>query len=475
MDSVSSKRPAHLHRQIGLATAGLVLVANMIGAGIFANTGKIQADVGAPWLVIALWAVGGVMALSGALCYAELGAMMPHAGGEYVYLRTLFGRMWSFLSGWISFVVGFAAPAASTAILSGDYLHQLIQSVAPGSALAQIFAEPVYQRVYAASLIILFSGIHVLGVRSGSLVQNLLTVLKLFIIGLFLCGGFAVIALGGGSGQLGVAPEAASATGGMALPGWSALAIGLLWVGYAYSGWNSATYLAEEIEKPERNLPRAMIIGTVGTILLYVALNILYYLAAPAGEFSGSFLVASIAAERLFGANISVIFKVAFCLLMLSSMSAYIMIGPRVYFAMARDNLFFSYARRINPRFGTPVVSIFFQAALALVYIFTGTYDSIMTLMGFALMIFPLLTVIGLVIDRYRRPRAERPYRAPFFPLAPAIFIGLSVFTMVGSYLEAPASCLWALLIAAGGVPVYFVWTSIYRWLAGRQTAIVPD
>lgn len=473
MESAPSKNPAQLRRQIGLSTAGLVIVANMIGAGIFANTGRIQADVGEPWLVVLLWGLGGLMALTGALCYAELGVMMPHAGGEYIYLRTLFGRMWSFLSGWISFLVGFAAPAAGTAILSGDYLLDLLQSVAPGSPAAEFFASPLNRRFYATSLILIFSAIHIVGVRSGSFVQNTLTIAKLLIVGLFVAAGFAIVLGGGGEGGF-VAPLAASGEAQTARS-WTSYAIGLLFVGYAYSGWNSATYLAEEIKRPERNLPRALFLGTLLTTAVYVALNILYYLAAPAADFSGTFVVASIAAERLFGPGISIFFKIAFCVLMLSSMSAYIMIGPRVYLAMARDNMFFSYAQKISPRFGTPLVSIVIQAILAIVYIFTGTYDSIVTLMGFALMIFPLMTVIGLMIDRYRRPLAERPYRVPLFPIVPLVFIGLSLFTMAGSYLEDWRSCLSALIIASGGIPVYLIWTQVYRWIGKDQTVVVPD
>jgi len=490
----SSSPTGRLVRQLGPATAGLVVVASMIGTGIFGNTGKIQADVGDPGFVMLLWFVGGIFALAGALCYAELAALMPHAGGEYVYIKNIFGRLWSFVSGWVSFLVGFAAPAAGAAILSAEYLAELFVSIDPASPTAVFFGDPIYRKVYAGLLILVFSGVHIYGVESGSRIQNALTVIKLMIVGVFLAAGFAILGAelfssGGLFAQGFTAPESGmqpvptsadtlAAGSGLAssLPSWSALAIGLLWVSYAYSGWNGATYLAEEIRNPERNLPRALALSTVFTMVLFLLLNALYFLAAPAEELAGKHTVAAIAALHLFGAEISVLFNAAFCLILLSSISAYVMIGPRVYFAMARDNLFFSYAKQVHPKFGTPVASIICQATLSLLYIFTGTYDSIMTFMGFGLLLFPLLAVIGLIVHRLRYPDADRPYRSPFFPALPIVFIVFSLFIMVGSFLQDPIYCFWALGIALAGIPVYFLWTWAHRrWLENRAPAIVPD
>lgn len=459
----------NLKRQLGLTTASLVVVANMIGAGIFGNTGEIQSNVGDPWLVMLLWGLGGVFALAGALSYAELATLWPHAGGEYVYLKRIFGRLWSFLSGWVSFIVGFAAPAAWAAIVSGEYLYELFLSIDPASPLAVFFRDPINRKIYAAALILLFSGVHIVGVKSGSLVQNGLTIVKLLIVGVFAIAGFSVL-FAGATHEAAALPPMQS--GGLQ---WSALAIGLLWVSYAYSGWNGAAYMAEEVERPERTLPRALILSTLATMGLFLALNLVYYWAAPASEIAGKHTVAAIAARRIFGPEISIFFNLAFCVILLSSISAYVMIGPRVYFAMARDNLFFSYAKQIDPRFGTPVVSIALQAILSIIYIFTGTYDSIMTYMGFALLIFPVLTVIGLVVHRYKHPDLDRPYRTPWFPLTPLVFIVSSIFIMVGSFMDDPASCLRAILISVGGIPVFYVWTAVHRWIENRRAALVPD
>lgn len=436
-----------LKRELGIWTATLLVVASMIGSGIFGNTGIIQEHVGNPWSVLGLWFLGGLIALAGALSYAELAAAMPHAGGEYVYLKNTFGPLSSFLTGWVSFIVAFSAPAAATALLSSDYAKAFVDVLAPNSALAEAFQDEWNRKIYACALVILFSAVHMVGVKFGGLVQNVLTLLKIFLVGLFLIAGLvAVFVMQPISVPFEAVPTKVSGLG-----------LGLLFVLFAYSGWNGATYLAEEIKDPERNLPKALFRGTLLTMILYLLLNILYYMAVPAAELAGQTAVVSLAARNLFGDKVTLFFNLAFCVMLLSSLSVYLMIGPRVYFAMARDNLFFKFASKVSPKFGTPMVSIFLQCLLSIVYITTNKYDTIMTYMGFALGVFPVLTVFGLFKLR-KEGRTGVSYKTPFFPLLPLFFVFFSVLMLVLSFVESPWECARALLVVVAGAPLYYLW-----------------
>mgnify|MGYP001413721543 CR=1 FL=1 len=450
-----------LSRQLGVWTATFVVMASMIGSGIFGNTGIIQAAVGDPYMVIALWAVGGMVALSGALCYAELSTLMPHAGGEYVYLKNIFGLLPSFLTGWVSFAVAFSAPAASAALLSADYLKPAIDQVLPGGMFAALLDSEGGRKVFASLLIIGFTLIHVLHVKKGGIVQNILTVVKVSLVVLFLIAGFYVAFTATES----VRVEHFRSSSVQ----WGGVGVGLLFVMFAYSGWNGATYLAEEIRNPERNLPIALIVGTVITMGLYLLLNVLYYMAVPADELAGQTTIAHLAASSLFGAKITSFFNVAFFFMLLSTISATIMIGPRVYFAMARDRLFFKVASEIHPTFNTPVMSFVIQGLLAILYITSGTYEQIQTYMGIALSVFPLVSIVGLVLLRYKRPDIQGPYRTPLYPLFPMIFIIFTVITIITSIIGRPLEAGIALSVIILGVPIYFLWMRVVHKGQSKQ------
>lgn len=451
-----------LTRQLGVWTATFVVMASMIGSGIFGNTGIIQSAVGDPYMVLALWALGGIVALSGALCYAELSTLMPHAGGEYVYLKNIFGLLPSFLTGWVSFAVAFSAPAASAALLSADYLKPAVDHMFPGTIFASALDSATGRKVFASLLIVLFTAIHVMHVKKGGVVQNILTVVKVGLVLLFMTAGFYVVVS---------APE-------LPMPGqfegegiqWGGVGLGLLFVMFAYSGWNGATYLAEEIRNPERNLPVALIGGTIITMVLYILLNVLYYLSVPASELAGEKAVAYLSASHLFGSKITTFFNVAFFLMLLSTVSATIMIGPRVYFAMARDRLFFRIAAEVHPQFHTPVMSFVIQGMLSILYIASGTYEQIQTYMGIALSIFPLVAIAGLMLLRHKHPDIKGPYRTPLYPLFPVIFILFTVITIVTSVIGRPIEAVVALLVILLGVPVYFLWMRVvHRGLSKKD------
>jgi len=439
-----------LKRELGLPTAVLVVIASMIGAGIFGNTGFIQEEVGHPWVVIILWLLGGLIALSGALCYAELASIMPHAGGEYVYLKNTFGLLPSFLTGWVSFIVGFSAPAASSALLACDYLNEFLKQFAPDSTVSLLLVSELNKKVFASLLVIFFGVFHMTGVKKGGAMQNLLTTVKIVLVLFFIVAGFAMVFNGGGVGLENFRnPPDVKPTG---------LGVGLLFVMFAYSGWNGATYLAEEIRDPERNLPRALFRGTLFTMVMYLLINLLYYFAVPVQGLSGEGAVAAITAENLFGKKASLFFNLSFMVMLLSSISVALMIGPRVYYAMAKDHLFFRVAGSVHGKYGTPFTSIIFQILLSIIYIASGQYDQILTYMGFALSFFPILTVLSLFQLRKRVPANERPYHTPFFPLLPLFFAFFSILIMITSYIGRPKESSIAFLVVLIGVPVYYVW-----------------
>ncbi len=454
-----------LKRELGLGSAILVVVASMIGAGIFGNTGIIQAEVGSPVAVILLWILGGAIALSGAMCYAELATQMPHAGGEYLYIRTIFGRIPSFLTGWVSFLVGFSAPAASAALLSADYASEFFKIAMPGSSFDSIYADPLNRKIHGTVMILLFSFFHMQGVRKGGFVQNVLTVVKLVLVIVFAVVGITTAFLAGQHGEVISAFQGGSITT-------TGLGVGLLFVMFAYSGWNGATYLAGEIKDPEKNLPRSLLYGTGLIILLYFLLNLLYYMAVPVSVLSGKEAVAALAVSHLFGNQMAVFFNLAFFLMLLSSLSVSIMIGPRVYYAMARDKLFFQSAAKISPKYGTPVISIWIQAALAIIYVLSGKYDEILVYMGFALGIFPILTVAGLIRLRRRAPELKRPYKTPLYPYLPIFFMLFSISMLVTSFIGRPLESSIALGVVMAGIPVYFIWNRFVN-LYGEE--VTPD
>ena len=443
----------HLTRKLGIWTAVFAVFASMIGSGIFGNSGYILATVKSPGITVFLWVFYGLVALAGALSYAELSAMMPHAGGEYVYIRKVFGKLPSFLSGWVSFVVGFAAPAAASAFLAVDYLKDIFTLALPDSTLTVFLSTAMGQKTIAISLILLFSLVHIVGVEKGSFVQNTLTVVKLGIIAVFIIAGFFAL--------MNLKPIPVSDIISIENTEWKSVGLGMLLVLYAYSGWNGATYLAGEIKNPEKNVPRALFWGTLLTIFIYLIMNLIYFFSVPASELTGQGTPAFLAATRLFGKGVSIIFSVAFCIILLSSISAQIMIGPRVYYAMARDKNFFSYAGKIHKRFHTPMISILLQSFLSIIYILSGTFYTVLIYMGFALSIFPIVTMLSLMKIRYQngsKMKTEHLYQTPMFPLLPVFFILVSIFLMVFSFIQNWQSCLTALGAVLIGIPMYYVW-----------------
>jgi APA family basic amino acid/polyamine antiporter len=430
-----------LARKLGLFPATNIVVANMVGAGIFTTSGLLMQELGDPGLMVLLWIAGGVLALSGALCYGELAAAMPKAGGEYAYLAELFHPLLGFLTGWVSFFVGFSAPLAAASLGFSEYVGRAMPQFMDG-------ADAVFARkAVAVGIITALAAVHLRGVDFGARVQNVLTVGKVVLIVGLIAVGFA---LGSGTLEDLVRPE----VGAGSPASWKSIGLSLMWIMFAYSGWNASAYVGSEIRDPQRILPRSLILGTGIVILLYAGLNLLFVYAASPEELRGVIAVGGLAASRLFGPTAETVISGLIAFALLSSISAMIMLGPRVYYAMAQDGHFFSAVADVHPVTQVPSTSIVLQCLIAGVMVMSGTFDQILTYMGFCLGIFPIVAVIGLFKLRRAGPG---PYRMPAFPLPPLLFALASVLILVLAYLERPMESSIAIATVGIGIPFYFL------------------
>jgi len=439
-----------LERRLGVADAAALVVSNVIGVGIFTTPGIVCGMLPRPAAILAVWGLGGLLALSGAMAYAELAALIPKAGGEYVYLREGYGRLAAFLTGWTSFVAGFSGAIAAGAIGLTAYLGRFFPAAADPAALGSLSMGRLSLTVSRPSLIALaiivaLGAIHVRGVRPGRVVQNTLAAALVLGLILFITLGFTL-----GKGSL------ENFSGGGKLPASSWL-LALIPVMFSYSGWNAAAYVAEEVREPGRSVPRALARGTAAVIAIYLGLNALYLYALPVGELSGRINAADVAAERLLGPAAAGWLAALAVLIILSSLSAMTLAGPRIYYAMARDGVFLPAAARVHPRFGTPAVAIAAQTAWSCLLVLSGTFEQLLTYTGFAIVLFSAIAVCALFMLRWKSPLARRPFRAWGYPVAPAIFALASFAIVVNAILEAPLPSAIGLLVMAAGVPLYWL------------------
>lgn len=449
-----------LDRRLGPLDGAAVVVSNVIGGGILFTPPLVAAAVPSPWLFLSTWFAGGVLAFAGAMAYAELAALRPRAGGEYVYLRAAFGRFAAFLTGWTSFVAGFSGAIATSAVVLTAYLGRFFPVAADATPLLTIpipFVPLVVSRqaIVALVTIALMAWIHSRGVGPGRLVSNTLAALKVSALLLFIVVG---LTLGAGSvSNLQQSGGSANAT---------AWVLALIPVMFTYSGWNAAAYLAEEIRDPGRNVPMALGLGTLAVVAIYLLLNGLYLFVLPVGELAkvqGSVL--DVVADRLLGTGAGDVMGVVSIVSIAASISAMTFAGPRVYYAMARDGAFFAAAGRVHPRYRTPVTAIVAQAAWSGVLVLSGGASALTNYTGFAVVLFAGIAVVAVFVLRQRDPGAPRPFHAWGYPVAPAVF-ALASFAIV-------ANALWTdlivplttgnragpsaagLLVIAAGIPLY--------------------
>lgn len=441
---MSSGKSARLGRHVPRRTAILLVVANIIGAGIFTTTGFQAADIGHPLVIMGLWLLGGVIALSGALAYGELGAAMPSAGGEYVYLREAYGGAFGFMSAFVSLVAGFSAPIAS--VVKG-----LVGYLAPyWPALAQGRIGPVGLGDLAAiGIVWLLVAVQLGGATSGFRLVDWVTFTK---VGGIVAILVAAVVVGRGSlaGLVTPAPTFAETGFSGVMTG---AATSLIFVMFCYSGWNAAAYIAGELRDPEGDLPKSLLVGTGIVVLLYLGMNAVYFYGAPVTELAGKVEVGLIAARNLFGDTGAVLVTTVLCASLLGSASAMTVAGPRVYYALGRDYRAFAFLARTGSDGGVPVSALLLQGLVTSIIILSGRIDQIMQYAGFTLTLFASLAVSCVITLRVRRPGMPRPFRCWGYPWTPVFFLAVSGWMMVWAVRGRPWESLLALLtVAAGGL-----------------------
>ncbi len=436
--------PYSLARRLGLASATAIVVSNMIGTGIFTTTGFLAGDLGTPFLVMFSWVVGAGCALLGAICYSELAINFPTSGGEYVYLSRAYGKTWGFLTGWVSLFAGFSAPIAAAALAFASYLVFLFPRWKSSASQGTAF-QFGHEQFIACALVALFSFLNVFGIRRIAMLQNVLTALKIALLVAFMCGGLLV----GRGDWLHFSQAAVRWT---ATPVWRQFAVSLFWIYVAYSGWNAAVYVAEEIEEPRRTLSRTLALGTAIVAILYLALNAVFIYATPLPSMKGVIAIGALASSHLFGMQAAGVFSGLMACCLLSTVNAMTIAGPRVYYAMARDGQFFSFAATVHPRWRTPVNSIVVQAICTIVLIFTP-FPQLVVYIGFTLNLFAVMSVAALFLFR-QRPGWQRMRSVSFlYPLIPCLFVAVGVWMIVEGVIQKPLiSMLAVLTLALGGV-----------------------
>jgi basic amino acid/polyamine antiporter, APA family len=439
-----------LERRLGPLDAAAIIVANVIGAGILFFPPGIAANAPDTWFFLLTWLAGGILAFCGAMAYAELAALRPRAGGEYVYLREAYGSLAGFLTGWTSFVAGFAGAMAASAMVIPLYLERFLPGAASSSPylsipLPYLSITLSNQTIIAIAIVWALAFVHIRGVGPGRLLSNGLTLLKVASLLLFIVLG---LTMGTSAGATGAPPA-----GAVTAAGWFQ---GLIVVMFVYSGWNAASYMAEEVRNPGRNLPLALAMGTAAVTAIYLLINVLYLKVIPIGELvtvKGS--VMDVAAERLLGARAGDIMGVISLISLAATVNAMTFVGPRVYFAMARDGVFFQPAARVHPVYKTPWISIAAQAVWATVLILTGSLDALGNYVAFAITLFAGIAVAAVFVLRAREPEAPRPFKAVGYPFTPALFVLVSAIMVINSIYRDPGGSRAGVLVIAAGIPLY--------------------
>jgi basic amino acid/polyamine antiporter, APA family len=430
-------RKEELKRQIGLRTATALVVGEVIGVGIFLTPAGMAKSLGSPFWLLVVWLLAGALALCGALCYGELAARFPEAGGGYVYLREGYGEGVAFLYGWMALVVMDPGITAALATGLGQYAGY-VTGLTPAGAKAVGIAA-----------IILLAAANVFGVRAGAWLMRWLTVLKLALLLFVLAWGF-VFGLGDWSNfSPFVAQKEGSAPLGVALAG------GMVAAFFSFAGWWEVSKLAGEVREPAATLPRALVYGVLAVTLVYVLTSAAFVYLVPAGRVTSGETFAAQAGEALFGRAGGSVFASVVVVAVLGSLAGLLMAAPRVYYAMARDRIFFEPVARLHPRFGTPARAIAIQAALASVLVLVGNFDEIVAYFIFVVVLFLALTVAALFRFR-RRDRGTRPeYLTPGYPATPLVFLALVALLLVLLGGNNPRQALLGLGVTALGLPVY--------------------
>ena len=411
MNKSSEPAASHLRsprRTVGFFTACGIVIANIIGTGVFTSLGFQVADIHSGFALLMLWIVGGIAALCGALCYGELSAALPRSGGEYHFLSEIYHPALGFMAGFISATVGFAAPIALAAMAFGKYFHGVFN-----------FGSPILLSFVTVWIVALF---HFGNLRLGSTFQNVWTLVKLLLIAALIGAGLLIEE----KQPITFLPHAADT---MAIFS-GAFAVALVYVMYSYSGWNASSYIIGEVKNPERNVPRSLLVGTTIVMAAYVLLNAVFLATAPQDEMRGQLEVGLIAGKHIFGENGGRIVGAVICLGLISAISSMTWIGPRVTMSMGEDHWLLRFLGRKNAE-GVPANAVLVQLLIVNLLLLTRSFELVVIYIQFALLLCSLLTVIGVVVLRMARPEIARPYRVWLYPIPPIVFAAITVWMMV--------------------------------------------
>jgi basic amino acid/polyamine antiporter, APA family len=435
-----------------VVSATALVVSNMVGTGIFTTTGFLAGDLGSPSTVIWIWIVGAICALSGALCYSELGINMPSSGGEYVYLTQAYGPTWGFMTGWVSFFAGFSAPIAAASLAFSDYVAKFFPALHLENSHV-LFGSGDWKfsfgwaQVVACALVLLFTIINIFGVQRVAKLQNVLTGAKVLILVSFIVLAFTI-----GNGDWSHFSMPAQRTSTSSIP--AQFFVSLFFIYVAYSGWNAATYVAEELQQPSRTLPLALTVGTILVAALYVGLNLVFIYAAPLEDLKGELAVGALTASRLFGPQIAGIFSALMALSLMSTVNAMVTIGPRVYYAMAKNGAFLASAAHVHPKWHTPVGAILAQGVCTMVMTMTP-FPQLVIYIGFTLNVFAVMSVASLMIFRRREGWQKLRVVSFAYPAIPVLFLLVGAWMIVRGVQFKPLISLAAVVTIATGAVVY--------------------
>lgn len=453
-EAVTVERPA-LRRELGLWTAAAIVVGTVIGSGIFLVPKTMVNALGSPYLVFAVWVFGGLLSLAGALTYAELSAALPEAGGEYAYLREAYGPLWAFIYGWTQMWIGKSGSIATLATAFFYYLanfYPMLEGtlfevplpVGPGGGPLEVR----YGQLLAMVVILLLAGVNYFGVRVGGEVQVGLTIIKVALI-----AGIIVIGLAAPVAQASNLATATPAAGGIA--GFFAALVAALW---AYDGWNNVAMVSSEIKNPERNLPRALILGTLAVVVVYLLANTAYFFVLSAQQVGATDRVAAEMMRQVMGESGAGAVSLAAMLSILAALNGSILTGSRVPYAMARDGMFFHPISVVHPRWCTPSNAILAMCCWSALLVLSGRYEQLFTYVIFSTWILYGMATASVIVLRKKRPDLPRPYRTFGYPAVPVLFVLVAVALLVSTLRSSPRESLMGIGIIVAGLPFYYHW-----------------
>ncbi|MFC2164427.1 APC family permease [Acidobacteriota bacterium] len=468
METSNQQTPSkpHLLRKLNLLDSTFLVIGAIVGSGIFMTTGFIAEYLPSPGMILLIWLAGGFIALSGALSFAELGAMFPTSGGQYVYLKEAFGHWAGFLYGWGFFWVIECGGVATLAVGFAEYFGYFVPKLSTKVFLLNLaFAGYDYtlsagQLVAVASIVVL-SAVNYFGIKSGITVQNIFTFLRIAAI-----AGIVILGLAIGH-KSGVA-NFSQVFSGVSTFSFKLFGLALIAVLWTFDGWYSVSCTAEEIKNPGRNIPLGLIIGTFSVTLIYFLVNLVYVLALPVESMKGVARIGELASTQLFGPTATIFISGTIMISIFGCLSATILYGPRVYYAMAEDKSFFRSMKYIHPRYRVPTKAIVWQAVWSSLLCLTGTYQDLYEYVVFALVIFWAATGLAVIVLRHTQPETPRPYRAWGYPLLPILFILINLAVFGNTIWAQPLQSLIGLTILLAGIPAFLHWKSKER--KTRQT-----